>query len=274
MDHPSDFGTRMPLNFVLVPGPLVRASSWAPTARLLRDAGHHVQIPDVLDDAQPPPAWRAWTSHLLHRITPCHAPILVGHSSASALVADLAHRLPCRCIVIVDGDVPPSQGAASPVRRALRDYMGASQPATERFRSGRDGSPATPSAHAPSGSTCWRRTRSPSRRSNADCRACRSTGSTIRSTSPAGITFRPGSFNARLFMTTRPRRRSGADGRSTGSTARISTRRWRPARPCAPSCPCWTNSIAPRADRMGQRAASRRMALTVTPHPRAATPAR
>jgi len=124
MDHPSDFGTRMPLNFVLVPGPLVRASSWEPTARLLRDAGHHVQIPDVLDDAQPPPAWRAWTSHLLHRITPCHAPILVGHSSASALVADLAHRLPCRCIVIVDGDVPPSQGAASPVRRALRDYIG------------------------------------------------------------------------------------------------------------------------------------------------------
>jgi Alpha/beta hydrolase family len=111
------------LNFVLVPGPLVRASSWEPAAKLLRQSGHNVQIPDVLDN-QPPPAWRSWTSHLLQRIAPCHEPILVGHSSASALVADLAHRLPCRCVIVVDGDVPPSRGAASPVRPALRDFIG------------------------------------------------------------------------------------------------------------------------------------------------------
>src|SRR5207247_3541428 len=113
----------MNLNFVLVPGPLVRASSWEPTAKLLRTSGQNVQTPDVLDNQQPPPAWRAWTSHLLQRITPCHELILVGHSSASALVADLAHRLPCRCVIIVDGDVPPSRRSASPVRPALREFI-------------------------------------------------------------------------------------------------------------------------------------------------------
>jgi hypothetical protein len=112
----------MSLNFVLVPGPLVRASSWEPTAKQLRKLGHNVQIPDVLD-TQPPPAWHAWTSHLLQRITPCHEPILVGHSSASALVADLAHRLTCRCVVIVDGDLPPLRGSASPVRPALQHFI-------------------------------------------------------------------------------------------------------------------------------------------------------
>ena len=93
----------MSLNFVLVPGPLVRGSSWAPTAKQLRKSGYNVQIPDVLDNQQQPPAWHAWNSHLLKKITPCQEPILVGHSSASALVADLAHRLPCRCVIIVDG---------------------------------------------------------------------------------------------------------------------------------------------------------------------------
>jgi pimeloyl-ACP methyl ester carboxylesterase len=117
-------GPRMNLNFILVPGPLVRASSWEPTAELLRKSGRHVQTPDVLDNQQPPPAWRAWTSHLLQRITPCHELILVGHSSASALVADLAGRLPCRGVIIVDGDLPPQQGSASPVRPALRDFIG------------------------------------------------------------------------------------------------------------------------------------------------------
>jgi hypothetical protein len=114
----------MSLNFVLVPGPPVRASIWEPTAQELRELGHHVQTPDVLDNEQPLPAWRAWTSLLLQRITSCHEPILIGHSSASALVADLAGRLPCRGVIIVDGDLPPQQGSASPVRPALRDFIG------------------------------------------------------------------------------------------------------------------------------------------------------
>jgi hypothetical protein len=113
----------MNLDFILVAGPLVRASSWEPTARHLREAGYRVQVPDVLAYPQSPPSWSAWNSHLLEHITPRAESILVGHSSASALVADLASKLPCLCLIIVDGEVPPSQGAASPVRPALRDFI-------------------------------------------------------------------------------------------------------------------------------------------------------
>jgi pimeloyl-ACP methyl ester carboxylesterase len=70
-----------------------------------------------------PPAWSAWTRSLLDHIAAAGELILVGHSSASALVADLATRLPTRSVIIVDGEVPPSLGAASPVRPALRDFI-------------------------------------------------------------------------------------------------------------------------------------------------------
>jgi hypothetical protein len=113
----------MSLSFILVPGPPVRASSWEPTARHLRQAGYETEIPDVLDNAQTPPPWNAWTTHLLQRITPCDEAVLVGHSSATPLVASLAATLPCRGIILVDGEVPPARGPAAPVRPALRDFI-------------------------------------------------------------------------------------------------------------------------------------------------------
>jgi Alpha/beta hydrolase family len=113
----------MPSHFVLVAGPLVRASSWESTARLMREAGCLVQVPDILAHHPSPPAWRAWTQSLLEHIAPAGELVLVGHSSASALVADLAIRLPVRGVIIVDGDIPPLQGAASPVRPALHDFI-------------------------------------------------------------------------------------------------------------------------------------------------------
>jgi alpha/beta hydrolase family protein len=113
----------MSLHFILVAGPLVRASSWEPTAQCLRAAGCHVEVPDVLAHHHSPPSWSAWTSQLLEHMTSCPEPIVVGHSSASALVADLATKLSVRGIIIVDGDVPPSQGAAFPVRPALLDFI-------------------------------------------------------------------------------------------------------------------------------------------------------
>jgi hypothetical protein len=113
----------MSSHFVLVAGPLVRASSWKPTAKHLREAGWPVQVPDILAHHASPPAWSVWTASLLDHIAPAGELVLVGHSSASALVADLATKLPTRSVIIVDGDVPPSQGAASPVRPALRDLI-------------------------------------------------------------------------------------------------------------------------------------------------------
>ena len=113
----------MSSDFILVAGPLVRASSWEPTAGHLRAAGHRVQVPDVLAYHDAPPAWRAWTSHLLEHVTAANEPFVVGHSSASVLVAELATKLPVKGVIIVDGEAPPSQGAASPVRPALHGLI-------------------------------------------------------------------------------------------------------------------------------------------------------
>jgi pimeloyl-ACP methyl ester carboxylesterase len=113
----------MSLHFILVAGPLVRASSWEPTAKSLREAGCHVEVPDVLAHHRRPPSWSAWTSQLLKHICRDQESIVVGHSSASALAADLATKLPARGIIIVDGDVPPSQGAAVPVRPGFLDFI-------------------------------------------------------------------------------------------------------------------------------------------------------
>jgi hypothetical protein len=113
----------MPLQFILVAGPLVRASSWEPTAEVLRAAGCDVQLPDVLAHSSKPPSWGKWNSGILERITHAPDPIVVGHSSASVLAADLATRLPARAVIMVDGDVPPPRGAAFPVRPALHDFI-------------------------------------------------------------------------------------------------------------------------------------------------------
>ncbi|MDX2201547.1 MAG: alpha/beta hydrolase [Hyphomicrobiaceae bacterium] len=82
-----------------------------------------MQLPDVLAHHAAPPAWSAWTQCLLACIAPAGELVLVGHSSASPLIAELATRLPARALIVVDGEVPPAQGAASPVRPALREFI-------------------------------------------------------------------------------------------------------------------------------------------------------
>jgi alpha-beta hydrolase superfamily lysophospholipase len=113
----------MSLDFILEAGPLVRASSWEPTAARLRAAGHHVQTPDLLAHQSTPPRWRDWNAHLMKLIAPGAERFLVGHSSASVLVADLATKLPCKGLIMVDGEVPPILGAARPVRPALHEFI-------------------------------------------------------------------------------------------------------------------------------------------------------
>lgn len=113
----------MSSEFVLIAGPLVRASSWEPTAKHLREAGWGVQVPDILAHHASPPSWSAWSRSLLNCISAADELVLVGHSSASALAADLATKLHTSSVIIVDGDIPPVEGAAAPVRPALRDYI-------------------------------------------------------------------------------------------------------------------------------------------------------
>jgi Alpha/beta hydrolase family len=110
-------------DIILVTGPLVGASSWAPTADRLRAAGARVHVPDVLARLGGAPSWSAWTSHLVELVSPDDEPILIGHSSASTLVADLATKIQVRGMVIVDGDIPPASGSAAPVRATFRDFI-------------------------------------------------------------------------------------------------------------------------------------------------------
>jgi Alpha/beta hydrolase family len=113
----------MQSDIVLVTGPLVGASSWAPTADRLRAAGARVQVPDVLTRSGSAPSWSTWTSHLADLVSVDEEPILVGHSSASTLVADLATKIPVRGLIIVDGDIPPASGSAPPVRVTLHEFI-------------------------------------------------------------------------------------------------------------------------------------------------------
>ena len=110
-------------DIVLVAGPLVGASSWAPTAARLRATGARVHVPDVLANLGSAPRWRDWTSHLADLTSVDAKPILVGHSSASTSVADMATKMQVRGLIIVDGDIPPASGAAAPVRAALHEFI-------------------------------------------------------------------------------------------------------------------------------------------------------
>ena len=113
----------MNADIILIAGPLVRASSWEPTAERLRDLGWRVQVPDVLAHYPTPPAWNEWSHCLTSQITSANNYLIVGHSSASALTAELATKLPTGAIIIVDGDVPPTEGPAYPVRPEFRAFI-------------------------------------------------------------------------------------------------------------------------------------------------------
>jgi pimeloyl-ACP methyl ester carboxylesterase len=212
----------MSSEFILVPGPPVRASSWEPTATHLREAGYRVQVPDLLAHHDSPPAWSAWTQRLLDHITPTSEPVVVGHSSASALAADLATRLPARSVIIVDGDIPPPRGAASPVRPALREFIRSLADATgtlpvwSKWHSGNaqrssviglDLLAADPTAFA---------------QFKMDFRKCGSIGSMTRSSSPAGIMCLPVTSRLRTSTITQCWKHSGVDGPLRDCTVRIS----------------------------------------------------
>lgn len=113
----------MPLDIVLVTGPMVGVSSWAPTADRLRASGARVQVPDVFGSLGRVPAWRGWTAHLVDLISRDGEPILVGHSAASTLVADMATKIAARGLIIVDGSLPPVSGPVPPVRPSFRDFI-------------------------------------------------------------------------------------------------------------------------------------------------------
>jgi hypothetical protein len=84
---------------------------------------------------------------------------------------------------------------------------------TDLFRFGQNGSPAMRNVRLSLASISWPAIPWPSRSSRMDFRKCRSVGSTIRSSSQAGIISLPASSRLQGSMTMQPQKRSAAAGR-------------------------------------------------------------
>jgi pimeloyl-ACP methyl ester carboxylesterase len=110
-------------DLVLVTGPMVGASSWGPTAERLRASGWRVHVPDILAISAALPRWRELSVHYARLVSIEQAPILVGHSLATAVVADLAGRIPTCGLIMVDGEVPPASGPVAPGSDSFRELV-------------------------------------------------------------------------------------------------------------------------------------------------------
>ena len=106
-------------DFVLVASPLVGAPSWAATANVLRTRGARVHVPDV--PASTP--WRDWPARLQQLLAGVDRPILVGHSAAGLLIADLAIKLSASKLIFLDAQIPPVGGAVPPVDNSFMQFV-------------------------------------------------------------------------------------------------------------------------------------------------------
>jgi hypothetical protein len=110
-------------DLVLVTGPMVGASSWAPAADCLRASGWRVHVPDVISANGALPPWHALSAHYAKLLSFGGSPILVGHSFATVLVADLAAQMAASGLIMVDGEIPPARGRVPPGREAFRAFV-------------------------------------------------------------------------------------------------------------------------------------------------------
>ncbi len=76
---------------VLLHSPLTGPSAWGPLAEVLRERGHAVVVVDVTDDDDPPYAARyvARAALQVAAVAPAHPLLLVGHSGAGPLLAQV-----------------------------------------------------------------------------------------------------------------------------------------------------------------------------------------
>jgi Alpha/beta hydrolase family len=110
-------------DLVLVTGPMVGASSWRPTADRLRALGWRAHLPDVLATSGTLPPWRELSAHYARLVSLEAAPILVGHSLATVVIADLAARMPVCGLIMVDGEIPPASGRVAPGSDSFRKFV-------------------------------------------------------------------------------------------------------------------------------------------------------
>ena len=110
----------MTSQIVLIPGPMVGASSMSPTADRLRAGGMTVQVPDVLGAYGGMPRWSEWPERLETLIALEGEAILVGYSASTDLAAALATRLPTQGVIFLDGAIPGASGPTRPGSERLR----------------------------------------------------------------------------------------------------------------------------------------------------------
>jgi pimeloyl-ACP methyl ester carboxylesterase len=110
-------------DLVLVTGAMVGASSWKPTADRLRASGWRVHVPDVLAISGALPRWRELTAQYAKLLSLDEAPVLVGHSLATIVIADLAAKMPVRGLIMLDGEIPPASGPIAPGSDRFRKFV-------------------------------------------------------------------------------------------------------------------------------------------------------
>jgi pimeloyl-ACP methyl ester carboxylesterase len=69
------------------------------------------------------PPWSELALHYARLLSLEEAPILVGHSFATVVIADLAAKMPVRSLIMVDGELPPASGPVAPGRDAFREFV-------------------------------------------------------------------------------------------------------------------------------------------------------
>ena len=106
---------------VLVHSPLVGPATWQPVAEVLRQGGHRVVVPSLLD-AITPPYHRNFATAATDGVT--GTAIVVGHSGAGVLLPAIAATLDVRAAVFVDAVLPhPGTSWFATVSAELREQV-------------------------------------------------------------------------------------------------------------------------------------------------------
>lgn len=113
------------MRFTLVHSPLVGPTTWSLVAARLRELGHEVAVPSLLDVAQRG-RWQQVVEAAAESACPGEGVhVLVGHSGAGPLLPMVAKRITPNpdLLVFVDAGVPPEKGTANLVPPAFFDHL-------------------------------------------------------------------------------------------------------------------------------------------------------
>lgn len=118
------------MTILLIHSPLVGPGSLQPTANALIKHGVAARVLKTHNEAGTPPAWRDLPAHLLAQMERRDGHVLVGHSMAGLLAADLAGRTRARGLVYLDANIAPTAGTIGPAEPSFLDFVKSLDPGT------------------------------------------------------------------------------------------------------------------------------------------------